>query len=272
MASLVGMLGGHPTLRFQNLFIIWNGNNYGLVNSVQNEHKNELLQFLTCLSNCSWWPVIHDETPEVLVHGCLWPWLNSRLKWYSILMKPPRQIFSCEQRKWAVNLSVTEPINPALYSDGPIWVTSAKQLTHSLMTQHWKSGQGGHGIWFICIQNNIMCYISSCIFIYWLCHWEVFWQQFAQGSKDSAETFEICTSSLWSFYITLIFIQFHCHLTEQNRKKTAVTHGQSSTLHLPICIPNVSMDRLYHQPWHTLYHSYLSWFKTQNMASTYCVK
>src|SRR5882757_3117162 len=39
--------------------------NYGLVNSVQNEHKNGIITyFWTCLSN-SRWPVIRDETPEV---------------------------------------------------------------------------------------------------------------------------------------------------------------------------------------------------------------
>src|SRR5882757_7403613 len=40
--------------------------NYGLVNSVQNEHENGIItNFWTCLSNCSRWPVIHDKTPEV---------------------------------------------------------------------------------------------------------------------------------------------------------------------------------------------------------------
>jgi hypothetical protein len=36
------------------------------VNSVQNERKNGIItDFWTCLGNCSRWPVICDETPEV---------------------------------------------------------------------------------------------------------------------------------------------------------------------------------------------------------------
>jgi hypothetical protein len=172
-----------------------------------------------------------------------------------------------------VNLSVTEPINPALYSDGPIWVTSAEAVDTLFDDPALKKvDKVRHGIWFICIQNNIMCYISSCIFIYWLCHWQrslqFFWQQLHKDPKIQWRPIEIYTSSLWSFYIMLIFIQFHYHLMEQKQKEncsdswakqhTPFTNMPSQTSPWIGCTINLDIP---------LYHSYLSWFKTQNMAS-----